>query len=160
MPIVSNSTPLIALSRIGRLDVLRELFKEVMVPTEVYDELVVKGKDRPGSEEISTAGWIRRQAVQDSSLAADLGSRGLGRGEAEAVALARETSSICLTDDLAAITAAKSLGVTVRRTLNILLEAKAKGIVPSIREILDSLRKHSFWIDDATYDHVLKLAGE
>jgi predicted nucleic acid-binding protein len=43
MPIVSNSTPLIALSRIGRLDVLRDLFGEIIVPAEVYDELFVKG---------------------------------------------------------------------------------------------------------------------
>jgi predicted nucleic acid-binding protein len=69
MPIVSNSTPLIALSRIGRLDVLRDLFEEIMVPAEVYDELVVKGKDRPGSEAVATAGWIRRRVVQDASLA-------------------------------------------------------------------------------------------
>lgn len=160
MPIVSNSTPLIALSRIGRLDVLRDLFEEIMVPAEVYDELVVKGKDRPGSEVIAGADWIRPQMVKDTNLAADLRSRGLGRGESEAVALARETSSICLTDDLAAIAAAKSLGVTVRRTLNMLLAAKAKGFVPSLREVMDSLRKNSFWIDDATYDQVLKLAGE
>ena len=160
MPIVSNSTPLIALSRIGRLDVLRDLFEEIMVPSEVYDELVVKGKDRPGSEVIAAAGWIRRLAVQDANLATELRSRGLGRGEAEAVALARETSSICLTDDLAAITAAKSLGVPVRRTLNMMVSAKAKGFVPSLREVMDALRKHSFWIDDATYDQVLKLAGE
>jgi predicted nucleic acid-binding protein len=76
MPIVSNSTPLIALSRIGRLDVLRDLFEEIMVPAEVYDELVVKGKDRPGSEVISAAGWIRRRHVQDANPAADLISRG------------------------------------------------------------------------------------
>jgi predicted nucleic acid-binding protein len=61
---------------------------------------------------------------------------------------------------LAAITAAKSLGVPVRRTLNMLLAAKAKGFVPSLRELMDALRKHSFWIDDTTYDQVLKLAGE
>ena len=160
MPIVSNSTPLIALSRIGRLDVLRDLFQEITVPAEVYEELVVQGKDRPGSETIAAAAWIRRQVLQDSGLAADLRSRGLGRGEAEAVALARETSSTCLTDDLAAIAAAKSLGVPIRRTLNLLLAAKAKGLVPSVREVMDALRQHSFWIDDATYDQVLKLAGE
>lgn len=160
MPIVSNSTPLIALSRIGRLDVLRDLFEEIWGPAEVYDELVVKGKDRPGSEVIAAADWIRPQVVQDTHLAADLRSLGLGRGESEAVALARETSSICLTDDLAAIAAARNLGVTVRRTLNMLLAAKAKGSVPNLREVMDSLRKNSFWIDDATYDQVLKLAGE
>jgi predicted nucleic acid-binding protein len=41
-----------------------------------------------------------------------------------------------------------------------LLAAKAKGFVPSLRELMDALRKHSFWIDDTTYDQVLKLAGE
>jgi hypothetical protein len=160
MPIVSNSTPLIALSRIERLDILRGLFQEIIVPLEVYDELVVQGAGRPGAEQISAAGWIRREAVKESKLITDLRARGLGRGEAEAVALARETNSVCLTDDVAAITAARALGVPVRRTLNVLLSAKANGTVSSLRQVMDALRTHSFWIDDATYDQVLKLAGE
>jgi hypothetical protein len=160
MPIVSNATPLIALSRIGRLDILRDLFQEVIVPGEVYDELVVRGKGRPGSEVIAAAGWVRRQAVQDSPLVEDLVSQGLGRGEAEAIVLAREAGSTCLTDDLAAIAAARRLAVPIRRTLNMLLTAKAKGTVTSLRELMDALRSNNFWIDDATYDQILKLAGE
>ena len=160
MPIVSNATPLIALSRIGRLDLVQDLFQEIMVPPEVYDELVVQGKGRPGADAISAAPWIHRQPVKDSTLVADLRSRGLGRGEAEAVALAQETGSVCLTDDVAAIVAAKSLRVPVRRTLNMLLTAKANGLIPTLRDLMDALRTQSFWIDDATYDQVLKLAGE
>ena len=160
MPIVSNATPLIALSRIGRLDILRGLFQEVIVPGEVYDELVVRGKGRPGSDVIAAAGWVSRQAVQNSRLVEDLVAQGLGRGEAEAIVLAREAGSTCLTDDLAAIAAAGRLAVPIRRTLNLLLTAKAKGIVASLREVMDALRSNNFWIDDATYGQVLKLAGE
>jgi hypothetical protein len=160
MPIVSNATPLIALSRIGRLDILRDLFQEVIVPEEVYGELVVRAKGRPGSEVIAEAGWVLRQAVQDSRLVEDLVSQGLGRGEAEAIVLAREAGATCLTDDVAAIAAASRLAVPIRRTLNLLLTAKAKGIVASLREVMDALRSNNFWIDDATYDQVLKLAGE
>lgn len=49
--VVVNSTPLIALSIIGRLPLLRALFDEVIVPASVYEEIVLQGRGRPGAEE-------------------------------------------------------------------------------------------------------------
>lgn len=160
MPTVSNATPLIALSRIGRLDLLEDLFVEVLVPQAVYDELVIRGKGRPGSDAIAGAPWICSRTVVDTALVVRLQAQGLGLGEAEALALARETTSVCLTDDIAAILQAQKIGVPTRRTLGVILEAKTLGMVTSLRDLMDALRQNNFWIDDATYDRVLKLAGE
>ncbi|MGD0621391.1 MAG: hypothetical protein ABSA82_02860 [Thermacetogeniaceae bacterium] len=55
MKIVSNSTPLIALSRINELDLLRTIFDTIIVPTAVYNEVVLEGAGRPGVEEIAGA---------------------------------------------------------------------------------------------------------
>ena len=55
MKIVSNSTPLIALSRINELDLLRIIFSSIIVPSAVYNEVVLDGAGRPGvKEELNT----------------------------------------------------------------------------------------------------------
>ena len=50
MIVVSDSGPLIALSRLGMLHVLQELFGEIVIPEEVRREVVEKGKGKPGSD--------------------------------------------------------------------------------------------------------------
>jgi hypothetical protein len=46
--VVVNATPLIALSLVERLDLLPQMFSEVLVPSAVYEEVVVQGRDKPG----------------------------------------------------------------------------------------------------------------
>ena len=48
MNIVSNASPLIALIRIGQLDLLRQLYSEIIIPDAVWHEVVVEGADQPG----------------------------------------------------------------------------------------------------------------
>ena len=55
MKIVSNSTPLIALSRINELDLLRIIFSSIIVPDAVYNEVVLEGSGRSGVKEIANA---------------------------------------------------------------------------------------------------------
>ena len=58
MKAVVNSTPLIALSMLNHLFVLKALFDEIFVPSSVYEEVVLKGGNRPGSQEVVKADWI------------------------------------------------------------------------------------------------------
>ena len=55
MTIVSNASPLIALLRIGQLDLLRQLYSEIIIPEAVWHEVVVEGADQPGAEAVSSA---------------------------------------------------------------------------------------------------------
>ena len=55
MIIVSNSSPLIALAKIGKLYILKELFTEIVIPKTVWYEVAVKGKGKPGAEEVEKA---------------------------------------------------------------------------------------------------------
>ena len=48
MLVVSDTTPLLYLARVGRLDLLREIYAEVVVPQTVWDELVEARPDAPG----------------------------------------------------------------------------------------------------------------
>ena len=48
MRVVSNSSALINLARVGKLTLLRELFGVLIVPDAVWQEVVVEGRDNPG----------------------------------------------------------------------------------------------------------------
>lgn len=58
MKAVSNSTPLIALSRINELELLHTIFGTIIIPSAVYDEVVLEGAGRPGVKEVTNASWI------------------------------------------------------------------------------------------------------
>lgn len=81
---VSNSTPLIALSKIGKLDLLKEYFGEIYIPAEVYDEVVTRGGRLSGAEEVASSKWIKvvdvdnEVAVESLGLILDKGEEGRG----------------------------------------------------------------------------------
>ncbi|MHC1727779.1 MAG: hypothetical protein AB9866_17545 [Syntrophobacteraceae bacterium] len=87
MKVVSNSTPLIHLSSMGRLDLLEVLFRKIIIPDEVYEGVVIHGKERPGCEEVRAADWIYRSHIQDKAVLRAL-QASLGSGEAACIALA------------------------------------------------------------------------
>ena len=97
--VVSDSSPLIHLSQIGRLSLLREIFGELLIPPAVYHEVVVEGREKPGSREIMDASWIKVVEIRNERLKSVLQLQ-LDEGEAEAIVLALETNaSLILLDD-------------------------------------------------------------
>jgi len=97
-PIVSDSSPLISWARAGKLELLRRLIKELVVPEAVYKEVVIDGKGKPGAEDVERAAWVRRDQVRQRDKVDDL-SRRFGPGESEAIALASEMGAILLIDE-------------------------------------------------------------
>jgi uncharacterized protein len=63
--VVLDSSALITLARIGRLDLLRQIAGEVHVPNAVFEEVAQRGAGRPGSVEIAQADWVLRRRVRD-----------------------------------------------------------------------------------------------
>src|SRR5579863_5967289 len=88
---VSDSSPLIALSSIGYLDLLAQLFGTVHISGQVYGEVVTSGAGRPGTGSVARASWIKVTPVQSmADLEKTIGETGLGLGEVSAVQLALE----------------------------------------------------------------------
>ena len=99
MPVVSNSTPLIHLAKIDRLDLLKEFFGEIFIPEAVYRECVLEGKGSEDSELIEKADWIKVVRIKDETLKKSLMLE-LDKGESEAIVLALEMNSeLLLIDD-------------------------------------------------------------
>jgi len=90
--IVSNASPLIGLVRIGRLELLRQLYKELFIPEAVWREVVVEGAGQPGAEDVQAATWIETRPATNRQLVKAL-QQELDAGEAEAIALALEINA-------------------------------------------------------------------
>ncbi|MCL0080191.1 DUF3368 domain-containing protein [Dehalococcoidia bacterium] len=89
LKVVSNSSPLIHLGKIGLLDLLAEQFNQILIPRAVWQEAVEEGGDEPDAKAIAAASWIKVQDVPSSPLLTTLLAF-LDKGEAEAIALAME----------------------------------------------------------------------
>ncbi len=87
LKVVCNSSPLIHLARIGELELLRDLFEEVLVPEAVYRECVIEGRERDDARKIQSASWIRIAGIKNIELKKAL-NISLDEGESEAIVLA------------------------------------------------------------------------
>lgn len=160
MNVVSNSSPLIALGRIQRLDLLPALFPAVVVPTAVYQEVVVQGASHPEAVTLVNAAWLHVQPVQHTNSVRYLLAT-LEQGEAEAIVLAQEVhADWLLLDEIKARVAARGLGLRVIGVAGILVLAKQQGLIPAVRPLLYSLLAHRFRISQRVIHAALVAAGE
>lgn len=145
-PVVVDSTCLIGLEAIGRLDLLPSLFDPV-IPPEVRIEF---GSSHP---------WLRIEAPQDSSLIKTLDIL-LDAGEAEAIALAYEKQWRVVLDDLRARGVARRLDLKVIGTLGLLIRAKREGLVPSLKPLLEELDSVGFYLGEELKVEALRGVSE
>jgi predicted nucleic acid-binding protein len=156
--VVTNTTPIIALSLVGQLSLLKQLYGEVLIPPAVYDEIVAGGS-RVGVAEVQAADWLRQVLLSDPGRADLLAD--LDRGEAEAIALAQERQAdLLLLDERLARRHAQRLGLAITGTLGVLLRAKQQGLVPEIRPFTEQLQRSGIRLSDALVARTLQLAGE
>ena len=87
MKVVSDSGPLINLAKVGQFTLLQDLFHNIMIPPEVFEEVVVRRVGQPGAGETYTAQWVVRGVIEQPDIV-NLLTAELDRGEAEAIALA------------------------------------------------------------------------
>jgi predicted nucleic acid-binding protein len=156
--VVADASTLIGLSRIKRLNLLRDLYGEVVIPQSVYDEVVIESKY--GSEEIKTAKYLKVEKVADSKVV-ELFLGYLGRGEAEALTLSKEKEAdIILIDEKKARKVARRAGFEVVGVLGLLLAAKNMALIPAVKPFIEELNKQGFRLSKKVTERVLKEAGE
>lgn len=134
MKVVSNSSPLIFLSAIGMLELLKIEFGEISIPEVVYEE--VTSTNLKGSNEVKHADWIKVRTVKNIKSLAFLTM--LDEGEEKAIILAMEQKAdLLLLDDLAGRRVAMAHGLHVMGTLGFLKVMHRKGRIRSLKSILD-----------------------
>ena len=161
MIVVSNSSPLVSLSTIGHIELLRDLYGTIIIPRAVHHEVTVQGLGRPGAAEVQTCDWIARRDVGDPGVVIALLGK-LDAGEAESIALAAELhADLLLMDERLGRAEAARFGLRFIGTLAVLIEAKSKGYLGEIKPILDELQTSAgFRVSVALRARVLQEAGE
>ena len=158
--VVSDTSPIRALSHLDRLDLLVSLFREVVVPTAVAVELE---QPRPRFAPVAVRGlpFIHVRSPQDR-VAVDHLRQTLGPGEAEAIILAEELDAeAILIDETAGRAVALQRGLRPIGVLGMLLRAKERGLVREVAPLLDRLQKElGFFLSRKLLDDTLRQAGE
>jgi predicted nucleic acid-binding protein len=147
--IISDTSCLIILNKIGELDLLRQLYNTVTI---TQDILLEYGEQLPDWIEVQQANDQYRQQLLEMQI---------DKGEASAIALALETAdNIVILDDWKARKLAERLGVSVTGTLGVIIKAKNNGLIPSIKPYLDKIRETNFRISEELEQIALKEANE
>ncbi len=128
---VSNSSPLIHLSRLGKLAYARQVFSSIMIHPAVRAETIAGGKsegygDAISLERLEKEGWLKtcELSPRSAGIAREL-SDAVGTGEAEAIALALEKKERLFMDDLKGRKAAEFYRIETTTTLGLMLELLA-----------------------------------
>ena len=158
--VIVNSTPLIALCHVNQLNILNELYGEVIIPRAVYDEISVK-KDSVCKKIVDESlEWIHIQKIQNVMAKAMFKSQ-LHDGEVEVMILAKEQNAdVVIIDDQNAKKYAKYLELPVTGTLGILIKAKQVGYIPELKPLLDVMVQNGIYIKNSLIEHCLELVGE
>ncbi len=161
--IVSDSSPLIYLTRLGRFHILRELYGTVLIPEAVWEEVAFEGVYRPEGANLRSAldeKWLIIADTMDIGPELE-GLEDLGWGEQQAIRLARSLQALLIIDEANGRARAKQLGVHVSGTVGVLAEAKLRGLIPSIRPELDRLlQETNFRLSSKVYQDAIRDAGE
>lgn len=157
--VVSNTSPLLNLALIDRLDLLESQFPTIVVPEQVWDELL-EGED--GLEvlrELRDRGFLTLEQIDREDLFVEL-TREIDAGEAGAITYAIERDAdLTLLDERDARRVARRHGLTVTGVIGVLLRGEREGTVDLTSE-LDALREQGFWIAADLYDEVVERAGK
>ena len=161
MIVVSNTSPLINLARIGHLVLLQHIFGKILIPAAVWQEAVMDGEGQPGAMEICQAGWIERLTVTNRQLVHSLGQE-LDPGEAEAISLAVEIKADwLLMDERLGRQTARHFDLGTIGLIGILKVAKQRGEIAALRPLLEQLRDIAgFRISQALFEQALQDVGE
>ena len=157
---VADASFLIGLCLIDRFHLLVSLVERLYVAPAVWNEVVVRGGERPGAREVQNSPVVRQQEIQNTQALQSL-RLFLGSGEAESIVLAQETAqAVLFADDLRARKAAQEAGIRTMGIAGFLLLAKQNGLLQEIYPLLKNLQEKGFRLSQAVIDAILKEADE
>ena len=153
MLVVSDTTAIISLLKIGKIDILSMLFSEVVIARAVHEELLRYHPSIPAFLEV--------RSVKDAGLLSTfLGD--LDAGEAESIALAVELGAqALLIDERRGRRIAERHGLRCLGLAGVTLMAKQRGLIPSVGDLLDDLERNArFYLSPDLKRELIRKAGE
>ena len=152
--IIGDSSALVALSIMDKLDLLESIFGEIYVPQAVYDEVTISYKP----QSVKLKNFLANKIV---NVEVTISQMGLGDGELEAIALYKDRDAkFLLIDDRRAKSFAKLNDVNVIGSLGVMILAKELGEIETIRKDLEKLLDSDIFISENLINRVLSSVGE
>lgn len=156
---VCNSSPLISLARIGRLDLIRALAAKILVPATVVREIEAGGDRDNAAQAIKSSTWL--QVTPDIDMPAAVRAWGLDPGESQVLAAAsQEPGCGVILDDRAARRCAAVLSIPMVGTIGVVALARQRGTLKAAAPIYQALRDAGLFLSPALVKAVLAQFGE
>ena len=151
MKVICNTTPLIALSSIDQIGLLKEVYTSVMVPMAVIEEINAGGKINV--PDLTALDWI--EVIPNITNVENLLLFQLDYGEQQVVLNALKLKpDLVLIDDKTARNIAEYLEIYVKGTLGVLVEAKRKGLISSFKKPALKMKKHGIRFSDKLINEI------
>jgi len=159
--VVSNTSPITNLAAVNKLNLLQQLYGNIIIPEAVFQELTGINNPVPGGNEVQTFEWIQTRQVINRDQVTALRLE-LDEGECEAIVLAMElNANRLLIDERRGRTIAVNLGLKITGVLGILIVAKRRGLIKGVKPILDELiRTARFRVSESLYTQILQDVAE
>lgn len=159
MIIISDTSPLVCFRHLNKIDILRDLFNQIIIPPEVYKELVAFNiVEKKFLEQYP---FITIQQPKNLHLVNELLDV-LDIGEAEAIALSVELKpDLLLIDEVQGREIARKYNIPIKGVLGILLLAKEQGLIPAVKPLIEKLISEiNFRIHHTLLEKILNKANE
>ena len=157
--IVSNTTPLITLISIGKLDLLKRLYRKIYIPQAVFQEME-NGKHKDAYINLKQQNWIEIREIKDEFALLNL-TKIVDKGEAEAIILHQEmNANLLLIDERMGRQQAQIRNCKITGTAGILIAAKQMGFLNEIKSLLLLARENGMRISDELFFFILKEQDE
>ena len=159
MIIVSDTTPIISLLKIKRLDLLEKSFGEVLIPNAVYEELIADERFMEEAKTIREASYVKNVSVSNPEAVRILRmATGLDRGESEAIVLTDELKAdILLMDEAKGRKISGQMGIRIIGTIGLLISAYEDRLITAeeARKCIDELQRSGRHIGERHYRMLL-----
>lgn len=157
--VIADAGPLIAFARLGQLELLTQVFAQVLVTEEVFAECTCRADYAEAQPILAAAQNQRIQRCTAPPVHFELALHVDG-GEASAIAAAADWGCAVLMDDKAGRRMAKNFGVASIGTVGVLVLAKQKNLLPHIKPLLVQLTASGYFLGDSLISSALLSAGE
>lgn len=150
--IVSDSTTIIILLNIQRIDILENIFEQIIIPSKVYDEICVK------EEVVLDKTFFIKREIKDKTLYRLL-SKSLDAGECEAIVLATELNLALIIDEKKGRKIASNMGIRIMGLLGVLLLGNKKNYLSydETIEVYVAIKKANFRVSKRLEERFLTL---
>ena len=161
MIVVSDTTPLLTLFKIGRIDVLNKLYNSVHIPYAVFEELTRNTEYPKEAEYFRNCPFLEVHSDLSAERVSLLQrATGLDLGESEAIILADEKQpSLLLIDESKGRVVAESMKLTITGSIGILVAAYQKKLLTAdeIDQSVTMLRGMNRFIGEKLFNMLLSL---